>query len=372
MTRRWGRRRGHDGVGGRGEGGRARVERRGERGHGGPQAEDVDPPGVDAAEERVDEAVGQLVAEAGPQQRAERRVAARRPGQRAGGLGRRRREPGVRQQPGQPGPARRHAQHRAAGQRHRAPRRADRRARRRRVDEPFDQPELGQQRLHLGPPREERLGADVVGPAREVDGAQDAADAVALLQQRDRGLGAEQRAQAVGSGQTRDARPDHRDPGCAHPLHAVHELDQPREDVRVGLGQHAVAQVEHVAGRVAAVVEDAAHLGLDRGPVGEQHGRVEVALHRARRCGGRPRPAAPASRRRRRRRPPPPSPRAARRCPRRSGSAAPRRRRRPRARGWSAAGRTGGSRARTGRPPRSRRAARRRPRPRSAPAGTWP
>ena len=49
-----------------------------------------------------------------------------------------------------------------------------------------------------------------------------------------------------------------------------------------------MAEVEHVALRLAAFVEDAAHLGLDRGPVGEQHGRIEVALHRAARAPGRP------------------------------------------------------------------------------------
>ena len=106
---------------------------------------------------------------------------------------------------------------RQPGGRNRVPRRADRRARPRRVHEPVDQPELGQQRRHFGPPREERLGADVVGPAREVDGAQHAADAVALLQHRDRGFGAEQGAQAVGSGQTRDPRPDHGDAGVIRP-----------------------------------------------------------------------------------------------------------------------------------------------------------
>ena len=94
-------------------------------------------------------------------------------------------------------------------------------------------------------------------------------------------------------------------------LQLVHQLDDAGQHVGVGLGQHAVAEVEDVPGRGPAL---ARRSGAPRAST-RRHGRrssdggVEVALHAPRpgRPGGRPRPAAPASRRRRRRRRPRPS-----------------------------------------------------------------
>ena len=53
-------------------------------------------------------------------------------------------------------------------------------------------------------------------------------------------------------------------------------------------GKDAVAEVEDVAGPPAGTREDVERLGLDDLPRREQHGRVEVALHRP---AGHPRPA---------------------------------------------------------------------------------
>src|ERR1700722_7506906 len=60
----------------------------------------------------------------------------------------------------------------------------------------------------------------------------------------------------------------------------VHEVGQPGQDVRVGLGQDAMTQVEDVAAERARAGEDRAGAGLDHLPAGEQHRGVEVALQR--------------------------------------------------------------------------------------------
>ncbi len=203
------------GAGGRvcggGQGGGAGVERRGQGGHGGPQAERVDAAGVDAAEQRVGEAVDDLVAEAGAQQPAQRDVAARLPVQRPPRLGGHGGQPGGRQQPVEPGGAGRDAEQGAGGQRPGAARGPDGRGRRRRVHQHVGQAQLGEQRGHLGPAGEERLGADVEGHPGEVDGVQHAADAVALLEHVDAGGRAEQRAQPVCRGEPGDPGADDRD-----------------------------------------------------------------------------------------------------------------------------------------------------------------
>ena len=54
----------------------------------------------------------------------------------------------------------------------------DQRPHPRRADLPAGQTQLGEQRRHLGPPGDERLGADVDGLAADPLGAQHAAEAV--------------------------------------------------------------------------------------------------------------------------------------------------------------------------------------------------
>ena len=112
----------------------------------------------------------------------------------------------------------------------------------------------------------------------------------------------------------------------------VHQVDDPGEHVRVGLGMTPWPRLKTwPAG--AGPRRGPPDLGLDRRPRREERGRVEVALQRpARPEARRPRPAAAGSRPRRRRPRPPPWRRAARRCRPRSGSAAPRSRRARRAR----------------------------------------
>ena len=88
----------------------------------------------------------------------------------------------------------------------------------------------------------------------------------------------------------------------------VDELDDPLEDRRVGLGQHAVAEVEHVAG-VAAVLGEHGR-GPRRRPRptarGTRPGRgCPAAPVPGRRARGRPTAACASRRRRRRRRPSP-------------------------------------------------------------------
>ena len=60
----------------------------------------------------------------------------------------------------------------------------------------------------------------------------------------------------------------------------VDQLDDLLEHAGVGLGQHAVAEVEDVAGVAAVVGEHVAHLGRRRPATPARHERrVEVALH---------------------------------------------------------------------------------------------
>ena len=60
----------------------------------------------------------------------------------------------------------------------------------------------------------------------------------------------------------------------------MHQVDDVGEHAGVGVGQHAVAEVEDVPARGPALLDHPAHLAVDRRPVGEQHGGVEVALQR--------------------------------------------------------------------------------------------
>ena len=68
------------------------------------------------------------------------------------------------------------------------------------------------------------------------------------------------------------------------PVSCVHQVDDGGQDARVGLGQHAVAQVEDVAG-ARAVVRRGQHGSawprLDDRPRRQAEGGVEVALHGA-------------------------------------------------------------------------------------------
>ena len=67
----------------------------------------------------------------------------------------------------------------------------------------------------------------------------------------------------------------------------VDQLDDPREHVGIGLGQHAVAEVEDVPGVAAVAPQHVADLVGDDRPRRAEHRRVEVALQRR----GRPDPA---------------------------------------------------------------------------------
>src|SRR5262249_1809732 len=60
----------------------------------------------------------------------------------------------------------------------------------------------------------------------------------------------------------------------------VHQCDGPRQDIRVGLGQDAMAEVEHMPRGLRALDQHPAHLRLDDVQRREQHARVEVALQR--------------------------------------------------------------------------------------------
>jgi len=59
----------------------------------------------------------------------------------------------------------------------------------------------------------------------------------------------------------------------------VDELHHAGDDRGVGIGQYAVAEVEDVACRGAALAHDPAYLTLDDRPLGEQQGGIEIALH---------------------------------------------------------------------------------------------
>ena len=172
----------------------------------------------------------------------------------------------------------------------------------------------------------------------------------------------------------RSARSRSRVGTAGRTLSAVHQLDDAGQHVGVGVGQHAVAEVEHVA-RAAARRPRAISrtCGLDRLPRREQERRVEVALQRPGRArpAGRPRRAAPGSRRPTTSAPaspiaasssPVPTPKWIRGTPSRAH--------RGEHRAPSAAARSARSRPPAARRPRSRTAAPRWPRPRPAPAGT--
>ena len=63
----------------------------------------------------------------------------------------------------------------------------------------------------------------------------------------------------------------------------VDERGHPGQHVGVDVGQHAVTEVEDVARRVPALLDDLAHAPLEGLPRREEQGRVEVALHGIRR-----------------------------------------------------------------------------------------
>ena len=103
-------------------------------------------------------------------------------------------------------------------------------------------------------------------------------------------------------------------------VHLAHDRCQ---DLGVAAREHAVTEVEHVAGQVPSSVEHRVHPAADRVGRGEDDGRVEVALQGdiGVRRDAPPRRAAAGSRPRRRLRRRPASAAAARRCSPRSGSA---------------------------------------------------
>ena len=148
----------------------------------------------------------------------------------------------------------------------------------------------------------------------------------------------------------------------------LHELREPGELVGVGRRDDAVAEVEDVALRRAAGLDDLARRARSSPRSGRRRGsgRGCPAPHGRPPSGSRPR-AAYASRRRRRRRRRRPSARAGCRCRPRSGSAVRRARRPPRARARSGASPTPGSRPGSARRPTSRTAGSRTRRPRPAP-----
>ena len=59
----------------------------------------------------------------------------------------------------------------------------------------------------------------------------------------------------------------------------MNKVDQTSQGVWVGLGEYAMAQVKDVAGPPGVVIEHSLGFGFDDRPVGEDYGRVEVALH---------------------------------------------------------------------------------------------
>ena len=201
-------RRGGQGVrGGGAQRGGAPVERGGERGHGRPHPERVRAPRVDAAEQRVDEPVGHLVAEARPHQPAHRVVPVPRDRpQRVlrveGGA------PGPGEQVGDGGRVGGHTHDGAPRHGVGRPARADRRRGRRRVDDLVGQTELGQARGGLGAAGEEGLGADVDAHAVEVDRGELAAEHAGRLQDGDRRRVPEEGPQAVRRGEPADPAAD--------------------------------------------------------------------------------------------------------------------------------------------------------------------
>ena len=60
----------------------------------------------------------------------------------------------------------------------------------------------------------------------------------------------------------------------------MHQLDDAGERGGVGLGRHAVAEVEHVRGCDGAAAQHVAHRRLEHRPRGGEQRRVEVALQR--------------------------------------------------------------------------------------------
>ena len=139
-----------------------------------------------------------------------------RPRERPVALGPRHGRPGGRQHAVEPGAARRHPQQRSGRQRDRAAPGPHGRRRAGRVHHLVGQAQLVEQRARLGAPPQERLGADVVGHAREVDGPQDAAEPVALFQHDDLGGRAEERPQPVRGGEPGDPAADDGDPHGVH------------------------------------------------------------------------------------------------------------------------------------------------------------
>src|SRR5207302_7107299 len=59
----------------------------------------------------------------------------------------------------------------------------------------------------------------------------------------------------------------------------VHQLDDPREDVRIRVRQHTVSEVEDVPLCRCTATQDVAGSIGDDGPGREHDGRVEVSLH---------------------------------------------------------------------------------------------
>ena len=189
---------------------RVGVERGGQRRHRRAHAERVGAPGVDAAEQRVDETVGHLVPEPGPHQLADGDVAARLPRRRDGRRAARRarrataRPPAASGSPGTPMTVR------GGSPTVRPPTRSADAA------EPgctswSSRPELGDPRRRLGTTRQEGLGARVDTTAADLQGRELAAERARGLDDDDVRLGTQEGAQAVRRGQARDPAADDED-----------------------------------------------------------------------------------------------------------------------------------------------------------------
>ena len=175
-----------------------------------------------------------------------------------------------------------------------------------RRDDLVGQAELGEQRRHLGPPRDERLRAHVDRAARRAAGPQLAADPADSSTRVIVGVGTEHAAQPVRGDQAGDAPTDDGD-GVSQRVHQLHHRGQ---HARIGVREHAVAEVEDVAGRAGR--ERPVGLGARSGgprvrrrprPRRAPPGRGCPAAPCRGRRDGRPRRAGSASRRRPRRRP---------------------------------------------------------------------
>ena len=253
----------------------------------------VGPAGVDAAEQRLDQPVDHLVAEPLADQRADRRRPSASGGTASGRLGRdpasagRGQHPAGRSAARSPGtPSTVPAGSGRLPPRLRTQRRGGQRVRPARRPRPsvLDQPA----RPPAGGPASPRRRRRTSAPASSTRRSLPPTGRRPPARRSRRPAGA--RRHPDGGGQAGDpaADDDHgAQPRASAATAIVHQLDDPGQHVRVGVRQHAVAEVEDVPGRRAALGHDPAHRALDHRPVGQQHapGRGCPARRSGRRSG---------------------------------------------------------------------------------------